>query len=101
MECPRVCGGSHVQRLGPNEAWYSGKQLCVALGTKANYAPGLVDWDKVVGCRYHLGDDSPFVFCFVLFCFVVVVVWHLVVYSFYFIFFLVGIADCKLGGHRS
>ena len=63
MECPRVRGESHVQRLDPNKAWYSGRQLCVAPDSKANYARGLVTWDKVVGCRYHLGDDSPFLFC--------------------------------------
>lgn len=89
MECPRVRDGSHVQRLDPNKAWYSGRQLCVAPGSKANYARGLVAWDKVAGCRYHLGDDSPFLFYFVVVVVVVV-----------FVLF-VGIADCKLGGHRS
>ncbi|OJJ88468.1 uncharacterized protein ASPGLDRAFT_709721 [Aspergillus glaucus CBS 516.65] len=36
----------------------------------------------------------------VLFCFVAVVVWRLVVFSF-FVFLFVGIVDCKLCGNRS
>lgn len=60
MQCPRVRGESHVQHLDPNKVWYNGTQLCVAPGSKANYARGLVVWDKVVWSRYHLGDNSPF-----------------------------------------